>query len=120
MKTLFIIFATTFSVKANAQLLESPNKDGMIDNIKTVSPQTLKANFSGAKYLFNTDKGKVYALPLDNMPCLVPDESLMLKEQKNFKQVFPPNTIPNPYPKIPLIPDSTRRISIYKNLPQNY
>lgn len=36
--------------------------------IQTFLPDTIKPL---AKLLYNTDKGKVYALPIDNMPCLV-------------------------------------------------
>ena len=57
-----------------------------------------------AKFLYNTDKGKVYALPLDNMPCLVPNEMYTINDHTYYKQDLPYNTIPNPYPKHDIIP----------------
>ena len=68
----------------------------MIDNIKTVKPQSLQITFPEAKLLYNTDKGKVYALPLDNMPCLVPyvisNMPIARLDIKDYKKI--PNAIP--------------------------
>ncbi len=164
--TFVILF---FLIKTpQAQFLEFPNKRGMIDNINTVKPHSLKyfpqlkalhsseeRNVFGsihsnvitkgtfliltlngkqfyiplkgllstnknkpnkrtqaisdslpqAKFLYNTDKGKVYALPFDNMACLVPDEMYSFNSPKNYKQSYPKSSIPNPYSKYDLITD---------------
>jgi hypothetical protein len=154
-------------MSVNAQSNEIPSKNGMIDNIKTVKPYSLKyfpqlnalhsfkeskvfgpihrnvitkgtfliQNLNGkqfyipldgllssnknkskkrtqvisdsmpqAKLLYNTDKGKVYALPFDNMTCLVPDEMYSFNYPKNYKQYYPKGYIPNPYSRYDLIP----------------
>lgn len=68
--------------------------------IQTFLPDTIKPL---AKLLYNTDKGKVYALPIDNMPCLVPHTNSNMPIAKinieNFKK------IPNAFPKQNLIPN---------------
>ncbi|MEO6818362.1 MAG: hypothetical protein ABI204_01445 [Ginsengibacter sp.] len=45
-----------------------------------------------AKFLYKTDKGSVYALPLDNMPCLRPD----FKSNMPIFMDKPNGYIPNP------------------------
>ncbi len=80
------------------------------DIISDTSPQ--------AKLLYNTDKGKVYSLPLDNMRCLVPDEMYTLNESKHYRQHYPPSSIPNPYNKYDIIPDEQHgKISGVKVIP---
>ncbi len=104
MKSYIIVFILFFSIEITyAQHIETPNNRGMIDNIKTVKPQSLQENFPQAKFLYQTDKGKVFALPLDKMPCLVsniisnmPIAILDLKEYKK---------IPNPIPEQKVIPE---------------
>ena len=118
MRCLFVIFVLFFSIiTIQAQLIEHPNKNGMIDNIKTVTPHSLKGNFLPPKLLLNFDKGKVYALPLDNMPCFVPND-IYINEHKYYKQYSPYNTIPNPYLKRDIIPgQSNGKISDIKIYP---
>ena len=67
----------------------------------SVSPYTIPQQ---AKSLYNTDKGTVFALPLDNMPCLVPDKIYAVNEQDHYKQYYPQNSMPNPFPVIEIIP----------------
>ncbi len=66
--------------------------------------QIISDSLPQAKLLYNTDKGKVYALPQDNMPCLVPDEMYSFNYPKNYKQSYPKASIPNPYSMYDLIP----------------
>ena len=66
-------------------------------HLSPLHPQALDR----AKLLYTLTNGdKVYALPQDNMPCIVPDMS----QYNNFELVKPdmtPSTIPNPiYPQI--------------------
>lgn len=97
MKYLIIVFILFFLIKTvHAQIIETPNNGGMIDNIKTVKPQSLQGSFPQAKLLYNTDKGKVFALPLDKMPCLVPNiisnMPIAILDLKEYKKI--PNSIP--------------------------
>lgn len=97
MRNLIIVFILFFSIEITyAQHIETPNNRGMIDNIKTVKPQSFQGNFPQAKFLFNTDKGIVYALPLDKMPCLVPNiisnMPIAILDLKEYKKI--PNSIP--------------------------
>lgn len=112
MKHLILLLTTALIInKISAQIREVPIFNGEIKLISVV-PE--------AKLLYNTDKGKVYALPQDNMKCLAPDMAFIQKEEKNYKQFFPPNTIPNAYPKLQIIPIKIdlNKISIFKNTPQ--
>ena len=68
--TLLFILLFTFTV-SNAQVFVFPKEPGN-EKIQVVKPKTLKENFPQAKLLHSNGKGKVYALPQDNMPCLVP------------------------------------------------
>ncbi|HUS02458.1 MAG TPA: hypothetical protein VMY77_12060 [Chitinophagaceae bacterium] len=104
MKHPVIIFMLFFSVETiYAQNMETPdNRDG-IDNILTVKPKTLKLNFPQAKILFTTEKGKVYALPQDNMPCLVPNiNSNMPVADLSINKT---RKIPNALPEQKIIPE---------------
>ncbi len=87
-----------------AQRLPIPVPNGEIQTIKIVPPYSFPKNFADAKYLFSTDKGKVYALPLDNMPCLVPYQfGNMPNATADIENII---KIPNAYPQKKLIPES--------------
>ncbi len=64
-------------------------------------------NNKKAKLLYETEKGKVYALPLDNMRCLVADINSNMPVYMGFsqgQQKINPAPIPNPFPRIEVIP----------------
>lgn len=46
-----------------------------------------------AVFLYETNKGKVYALPLDNMLCLVTGIRSKMPVAKDFEQNFIPNAL---------------------------
>ena len=52
-----------------------------------------------AKFLYETDKGSVYALPLDNMPCLKPTFNADMPVAKLSPNGYIPNAI-NVQPKM--------------------
>lgn len=55
-----------------------------------------------ATFSHNTSRGKVYTLPIDNMPCLVPD---MNQVSRMPGQYFTPDSrMPNVMPKQEIIP----------------
>ncbi len=62
-----------------------------------------------AKLIGQSSLGAVYAMPLDNMPCLVPN---MGKE--NFVFPLPGADMPNPIPKQDLIPSPFAKSSLLK------
>ena len=54
-----------------------------------------------SKFSHNTSKGKIYTLPYDHMPCLVPDmDQVARMPQHNM----PLGKMPNAVPLQPLIP----------------
>ena len=55
-----------------------------------------------AVFSHNTSRGKIYTLPIDNMPCLVPD----MNQVSRMPGVMPPadNRMPNAIPQQPIIP----------------
>ena len=95
MKHVIILFILCFLVKtSNAQIPE----------FNVVHVQSFTKNLPQAKLLYNSDKGKVYSLPLDNMKCLVPDVLYTINENKQYKQDYSPSYIPNALPNIKIIP----------------
>jgi hypothetical protein len=55
-----------------------------------------------AKFSHNTSKGKIYILPGDNMPCLVPDTRKTIP-MPGIRPV-PDKRMPNAFPAIPFLP----------------
>ena len=71
-----------------------------------ISPKMLAiTDMSKAKFLYETNKGKVYALPLDNMPCLVTTIQSNMPVYKNS----PKGYIPNALREREIIPDSHKK-----------
>jgi hypothetical protein len=64
---------------------------------KAVQPQ--------AKLLTTTAAGKIYALPLDNMPCLVPNETAVIQLPVALQPRLK-NNIPNGSVAQPVIPQN--------------
>lgn len=59
-----------------------------------------------ATYSHTTSRGKVYNLPIDNMPCLVPDMN-QVAPMPGYK--MPEGRMPNAIPRQPLIPDERKK-----------
>ena len=71
-----------------------------------ISPKMLAiTDMPKAKFLYETNKGKVYALPLDNMPCLVTTIQSNMPVYKNS----PKGYIPNALREREIIPDSHKK-----------
>ncbi len=70
------------------KILKVPANPPNIDEVYTF-------NNKKAKFLYETESGKVNALPLDNMPCLVPNINSNMPGLKSK----PENDIPNPFHK---------------------
>ena len=59
-----------------------------------ISPKILAiTDMPKAKFLYETNKGKVYALPLDNMPCLVTTIHSNMPVSKNSPKGYIPNAL---------------------------
>lgn len=58
-----------------------------------------------ATLLSVNEKGKIYALPQDNMPCLVPDKTKTAVIPNAAPFVIPGNKIPNAAKVYPVIPN---------------
>ena len=58
---------------------------------------------SQGKFPHTTSKGKVYILPYDNMPCLVPDMQ-KVAHMPGATQKLPESRMPNAIPRRELIP----------------
>jgi hypothetical protein len=56
---------------------------------------------SKARFSHSTDKGDVYIMPTDNMPCLVPD---VKKSARMPMRKLPQKPMPNPYHPNPQVP----------------
>lgn len=61
-----------------------------------------------AKFSHKTPKGSIYTLPIDNMPCLVPDMGYT-KRMPNTKPGKPSPYMPNVYPKYYVIPKEKQK-----------
>ena len=88
--------ATTLLLNLNGKISSSP-----IDGIFGFAPRTRTVVIDSlpdqtAKFLYNTGKGKVYALPLDKMPCLVPDinSNMPIAKLKMNEYKKMPNALP--------------------------
>jgi hypothetical protein len=60
-----------------------------------------------ATFSHNTSKGKIYALPIDNMPCLVPDMSRVSRMPGAY--AYPEGRMPNLFPKQRVIPEKEKK-----------
>jgi hypothetical protein len=57
-----------------------------------------------AAYSHTTSRGKIYKLPIDNMPCLVPDMKQVTPMPQRVMPAVPNSPMPNPYPRQKIIP----------------
>ncbi len=102
-------------MKATNLLLNLNGKFSLlpIEGIFVITPKKLIITLDTikpiAKILYNIEKGKVYALPLDNMPCLVPQINSNMPvaklDMKEYKK------IPNALQEQKLIPQTETSIN---------
>jgi hypothetical protein len=81
-----------------AAQISSPTLDSAIRKV----PLTPTLIDQGS-YSHSTSKGKVYILPYDNMPCLVPHMN-QVAQMPNSLQKQPESRMPNAIPRRQLIP----------------
>lgn len=78
----------------------------VIDTIdkKSLLPGAMKNNLlSEGRFSHNTSRGKIYILPYDNMPCLVPNMD-QVAPMPGLIQKFPESRMPNAIPRREMIP----------------
>lgn len=115
MKSFLLIAVLGTALSATAQQqpelrLAYPFKRGSVIGVDTTGERFKKLQgltlqrglLPQATFSHNTSKGKVYTLPIDNMPCLVPD----MKQVSRMPGIYPPvdSRMPNALPKQQIIP----------------
>ena len=100
-KTALAIGLCTATLLAAAQ-----DTSPTVDTTRKRTPTTFKNNLlEEGKFSHSTSKGKVYILPYDNMPCLVPNTDQVARMPGSIQRA-PQNRMPNAMPKRRLIPPS--------------
>lgn len=75
MKSLVLLLCSLTFISAKSQQLNGKISDGKFfkDSVLVPeSPQTLALNYPKYKFLFDSEKGKVFESPIDHMHCLAP------------------------------------------------
>jgi hypothetical protein len=83
----------------------------IIDSLDKRFPKVIAPNkkfIEDGQFSHPTSRGKVYILPIDNMPCLVPDMNYIRPMPGSYKK-FPESRMPNALPRQKLIPDDNRQ-----------
>jgi hypothetical protein len=93
--------------RADGRIYRMPNKldTAALDRYKRFR-EAQRLNQGGlvlSTFSHQTDKGKVYNLSPDNMPCLVPDSRKVAVMPNGFKGVIPDEKM-NAIPKVQIIP----------------
>ena len=110
---LFLMLATFAFIFVNAQQFK-----GKIEGVKIYKDSLLVFNdnvFPNAKFLYDTEKGKVFQLPLDHMRCFVPTfkSNMPVYNLNPHNQNIVHVPIPNPFIKInPVIIQNVKRIPV--------
>ena len=100
MKSLIFLMLSPFAfMSVNAQQLKGQIEGLKIYKDSLLLNQDYTFNVPNSKFLYDTEKGKVYQLPLDNMKCLIPSISsnmpVATKQPENTR--IAPVPIPNPF-----------------------
>ena len=108
MKPTLIVCFCLFAVFTNAQF-KTPasrfkfNNELIKPNSLTAAPLSLVSSQPQATVIATNEFWKVYALPKDNMPCLVPNISQIVT-MPNARKYFDNSLMLNPYKKEEIIP----------------
>lgn len=102
MKRTLPVLGLCFAFGSAAAQISSPT----LDSIQRKVPFT-KTLIDQGSYSHSTSKGKVYILPYDNMPCLVPDMN-QVAPMPGSLQKLPESRMPNAVPRRQLIPKQKR------------
>ena len=107
MKQIFAIICLSLTSALATAQISSP----ALDSAARKAPFT-KSLIEQGSYSHSTSKGKVYILPYDNMPCLVPDMSQVTPMPGSI-QKLPESRMPNAVPRRQLIPKQKNSDSGY-------
>ncbi len=115
-KLILLLLITPFVIKVSAQQpkigidlenkLKKYNLINPIDSLNNLHNKKLYSPFSGAKAQFShalANGDKVFLLPQDHMPCIVPDMSQYYFNMPVYKGKIN-GTIPNASPPLQIIP----------------
>lgn len=100
------IFFSLISVAAAAQI-SAPT----LDSTAKKAPFT-RTLIEESNYSHSTSKGKIYTLPYDNMPSLVPDMN-QVAQMPGSIQKLPHSGMPNAVPRRELIPKQRKPQATY-------
>lgn len=98
-----------FFKKADARISGTNPGDTVHNRHHLIILNDYAFNYQKGKFLYNTEKGKVYALPPDNMLCLVPGYHSKMRIASSHGAHIEP--MPNPMPKREMIPDNNSKSS---------
>ena len=82
----------TPNVTPNYEVIKPKKLNPPEDSLVSVKMLAI-SDMPKAKFLYETNKGKVYALPLDNMPCRVPSIQSNMPVYKNSPKTYIPNAL---------------------------
>lgn len=110
-----LLIATTsfalFGLYGFAQEIK-PAQKKLFENYQVAPTNIWKLNqdliYPKAKLLGENANGKIFILPKDNMPCLVPDLNKIIKIPNALSLEIGFMYIPNPYQQKQVIPSNTR------------
>jgi len=98
MGNLFFLFVSisTYAQEPSVRFVDTTDKKNLLPLVK---------NFllDQGRFSYHTPRGKVYILPYDNMPCLVPEMQSIAKMPRTM-QPMPESRMPNALPRTEMIP----------------
>ncbi|GAB2810485.1 hypothetical protein [Ferruginibacter profundus] len=97
MKAICIVAGAVLIVQSATAQVQPSNPESLLQPDKA-SDLLTTINAPKAKLICETTSGKIYAMPQDNMPCLVPDMSL-LNAMPVYATPLANGTMPNAIPK---------------------
>ena len=99
-----ILHGSCLLLASNIVIAQMPSITIDTTDKKTPFSGTIKNSFlSQGKLSHTTSRGKVYILPYDNMPCLVPDMEKVTPMPGSIQRL-PESRMPNAIPRRDIIP----------------
>jgi hypothetical protein len=92
------------SLVPTGQLFKADTTGDRLPNVNILSMQ--RGLLPQATFSHQTSRGKVYTLPIDNMPCFVPD--MQQVSPMPGQHYFPEGRMPNAVPRQRIIPESRK------------
>ncbi len=83
----------------------------IIDTLDKRFPKVIAPNKNfteDGQFSHTTSRGKIYMLPIDNMPCLVPNMDYIRPMPGSYNK-FPESKMPNAIPRRNLIPQGNKQ-----------